>query len=114
MNIAIDYDDTYTLNPRMWDEFIQRAYEYDCEVYLVTWRDGENRSMRDEVEKDLRYVLREGFIHFTNLKAKRKYMEDQGIYIDVWIDDNPYAILHDGDITYMQQRKIEKEKNVSN
>ena len=43
-------------------------------------------------------------------------MEYKGIYIDVWncnqrllIDDNPYAILHDGDVCYMQNRKIEKE-----
>lgn len=108
MNIAIDYDDTYTLNPRMWDEFIERAYEYDCEVYLVTWRDGNNAAMRQEVLSNVQSVLSQR-MHFTNLKAKRKYMEDKGIYIDVWVDDNPYAILHDGNETYMQQRKIEKD-----
>lgn len=111
MNIAIDYDDTYTLDQPFWDIFVRHARNNGHNVYCVTWRDGGNFDMRQEVCKD--FPLERRYIHFTNLKAKRKYMEDKGIYIDVWIDDNPYAILHDGDVCYMQNRKIEKEKNVS-
>jgi hypothetical protein len=95
MNIAIDYDDTYTLAPCMWDDVIAEMRDKGHEVYLVTWRDGNNDEMRNEVLSDVQSIKYEN-IHFTNLKAKRKYMEDLGIYIDVWIDDNPYAILHDG------------------
>lgn len=110
MNIAIDYDDTYTLDPRMWEELIEIMVYKRHNVYLVTWRDGNNESMASEVITALGCDFPQENIHFTNLKAKRKYMEDKGIYIDVWVDDNPYAILHDGDVCYMQNRKIEKEK----
>lgn len=113
MNIAIDYDETYTLAPMMWRSVIDKFMGYNHDVHLVTWRDGNNNGMRNEVVEDVSSIFVEKNIHFTNLKAKRKYMEDKGIYIDVWIDDNPYAILHDGDVCYMQNRKIEKEKNAS-
>lgn len=113
MNIAIDYDDTYTKDWMLWDVLIEKAFVRGHNVHLVTWRDGNNEGMVCEVITSLGRDFPRENIHFTNLKAKRKYMEDKGIYIDVWIDDNPYAILHDGDVCYMQNRKIEKEKNAS-
>ena len=38
MNIAIDYDDTYTLDPNTWDVIITTLEKAGHEVYCVTKR----------------------------------------------------------------------------
>ena len=38
MNIALDFDGTYTEAPWLWNKFIDDAYLLGHEVYLVTGR----------------------------------------------------------------------------
>lgn len=84
MIIALDYDDTYTLNPAFWREFIQNAKKHGITVYCVTWRhDG------DPVDRTLSELVQ---VFYTDIKAKRQFMEKQNIYVDVWIDDNPFSV----------------------
>lgn len=90
MNIGLDYDDTYTRDPIAWDSFIQLMKQRGHYVYIVTWRDA------DEAREVFEEMLGSDIdgIYATDRKAKAKFMFDRGICIDVWIDDNPFAILN--------------------
>lgn len=90
MKIALDYDDTYTKDPDFWDQVIFLAKECHHKVYVVTNRLGEEED--DEV---LNIPIDVNRIFFTEGSAKRKFMEDEGIEIDVWIDDEPRYIEED-------------------
>lgn len=92
MNIAIDYDNTYTRQPAMWDEFIRvfRAYSVDNNIYCVSSR---SQSQSKEVVDAL--FQKVNAIFFTDRVAKEKYMFDKRISIDVWIDDCPFFITND-------------------
>jgi hypothetical protein len=88
MNISLDYDDTYTRAPFLWDMFIQTAKSQGHKVYCVTMR-------RPNEGADVIAALGHQVeaIHFTSRHGKRNYMFKQGIRIDVWIDDEPGWIL---------------------
>ena len=89
MNISLDYDDTISRDPVAWEEFCKYFRSRGHAVFIVTWR-----SLEEGKE-----ILREGWgkkvdgIYCTNRKAKEKFMYDQGIRIDIFIDDNPSSIL---------------------
>jgi len=92
MNIGLDYDDTYTRDPALWDEVIKTFREAGHKVYIVTWRfPGEMAKVYAQFEGKPHPV--HGF-YATGRKAKEKFMFANGICIDIWIDDNPRAILH--------------------
>lgn len=89
MNIGLDYDDTYTRHPAMWDNVIKVMRQSGHRVYVVTWRfpnelDSVHRALAGKVDG----------IFPTSRKAKEKFMYGQKMRIDVWIDDNPSSILH--------------------
>lgn len=88
MNIAIDYDGTYTDAPRLWQILIDGAEILGHVVYVVTCRH-DTPENREEVRvvnvKPHRHI-------FTGLAAKRWFCEQKGIHIDVWIDDRPETI----------------------
>lgn len=89
MQIGLDYDDTYTRDPATWNAVISLLRQAGHKVYVVTWR------FPDEctpVHMNLSGYV-DG-IYPTSRKAKEKFMFAQGICIDVWIDDNPRAVLH--------------------
>ncbi len=84
MNIGLDYDDTYTRDPRTWDKVLDVLRKANHKIYVVTWR-----SSNESLEV---YEALDGKVHgifFTDRKAKEKFMYAQGIRIDVMIDDNP-------------------------
>lgn len=89
MNIALDYDDTYTKDPELWCHFIVSAAAKGYAVHLVTCR-RDTPENREDV-----YVsgIADHRHHFTGLAAKKWFMEQRGIKIDVWIDDNPESIV---------------------
>lgn len=81
--IALDYDQTYTADPILWDLFIENANEGDHEVMIVTYRDKDM-----PIDHKLHIP-----VFYTGFVAKRVYMKEQGIDIDIWIDDWPESIL---------------------
>jgi hypothetical protein len=86
MNIAIDYDGTFTADPEFWIAIIALAEKRGHKVYCVTKREPEMGVPGIPVP-----------VIFSSRKAKRPATELQGIHIDVWIDDDIYGILfHDG------------------
>lgn len=93
MNIGLDFDDTFTLDPAGWTEFCRLMEKRGHKVYIVTWRD-QGEAVRVHAEMQYWQVPIEG-IYATNRKAKRPFMYAQGIHINVWIDDTPHAVIRD-------------------
>jgi hypothetical protein len=87
MNIALDFDDTYTRDPMMWNWFIDRAKERGHDVRIVTFR---KRSMTDPA---LDYLAQKIPVIFTEYIQKREYTDSMQWYVDVWIDDSPEFIV---------------------
>lgn len=90
MNIGLDFDDTYTADPVLWDAFISNAQARGHTVYCTTYRfEDEGEEVKDSIGK----FLKPNELVFTGRKAKREFCERLEIYIDVWIDDCPEYIL---------------------
>ena len=90
MLIALDFDDTYTLDPDLWNTFILNALEQDHEVIIVTMRyEHEGKMIRQAIGHFKLHII------FTGRKAKKPFLEKLMIYPDVWIDDCPEYILID-------------------
>lgn len=88
MKIALDYDDTFTLEPALWLNFILAFQLHGHEVRIVTMRSPEHDRTPDIVALE-----RHAPVIYTNGGAKRAHCEQVGWVPDVWIDDNPAAIL---------------------
>lgn len=86
MNVMVDYDGTYTSNPKMWRTIIH-ILNMENTVYLVTSRDP------DDIVEDVAWFENNNIpIIYCDYKAKRQVCEAQGVKIDIWIDDNPKFI----------------------
>lgn len=84
MLIALDYDQTYTTDPALWDEFINRCISRGHEVICITLR------YPKEAIADLPIP-----IHYTSRKAKSDFCKVNSIKVDIWIDDKPAYIFED-------------------
>lgn len=90
MKIAIDFDDTYTKDPVMWNEIIHMMISRDHEVWCISARP---EIHMDRVRETIGSIIGRDRCIGTNLKGKRKYVwEMHGLRPDVWIDDTPEAI----------------------
>ena len=93
MIVALDYDDTYTRDVLAWNKVVAVLLAAGHRVICVTWR-----SNTDENRKLVRIPgIRWNEHFFTSHRAKKPFMEAAGIEVDVWIDDNPEAVLRDMD-----------------
>lgn len=90
MSISLDFDDTYTEDPELWNRFIANARNKNHTVLIITMRYPEEGT---EVEASLNG--RVDAIHYTGRKGKMQYCNDRNIKVDVWIDDSPYFIVDD-------------------
>jgi hypothetical protein len=98
MNISLDFDDTYTRDPAMWDSFIKLAQASGHTVYCVTARCHEYQPERDEVLDSIGKLVGPEHCIFTCGRAKRAETYKQNISIDVWIDDMPEAVVENSKI----------------
>jgi hypothetical protein len=78
MRIAIDYDGTYTADPKLWNVFIAHAEQAGHEVTCVTMR-----YPHETIEMPCKVV-------YTSRRAKAKAFD-----ADIWIDDKPHWLLQD-------------------
>ena len=88
MKIALDFDDTYTRDPVMWDDFIALSKARGHDIRIVTFR---KTTMTDPALDRLSEQIP---VIFTNFIQKRKCCDDLGWFVDVWIDDSPEFIVH--------------------
>ena len=90
MIIAMDYDDTWTVDPSGWYRALKILKDRGHKIYGVTMRYPHEasgmQSLYDEICDEL---------IFTSRKAKRLFLFKKGIDIDVWIDDSPDWISND-------------------
>lgn len=93
MNISIDFDDTYTRDPQLWNEFIRTAKAAGHIVYCVTAR-GEQYEEEEylKVRPTIGQHVGQDNCIFTDGMQKRQFCLDKNIRIHVWIDDMPEAI----------------------
>ena len=87
MIVAIDYDQTYTIDPAAWDHVVEVLREAGHVVYCVTCR-------RDTPENRSEVKAGDMAVWFTGLASKKWYMEKRGINVDVWIDDDPACVIN--------------------
>ena len=93
LNIALDFDGTYTASPLLWNKFIDHAYLLGHEVYLVTCRPPDES---DEVYEALGEHLPARNFFFTAGVNKQDYvLNAEGLKIDIWIDNEPEFITED-------------------
>ena len=86
MNIALDFDDTYTRDPEFWDEFIQSALTKGHDIRIVTFR--KSRMTDPMLDKIGIPVI------YTEFTQKRVFTNKLGWIVDVWIDDSPEFIVN--------------------
>lgn len=79
MLIALDYDKTYTVDPALWDGFIESAQQRGHAVKIVTMRRPDEPIMGAPVE-----------VVYTSRKAKSAVVS-----ADVWVDDSPHYVYQD-------------------
>lgn len=99
MKIALDFDDTFTKDPTFWLDFIDKAELRNHEVIIVTFRD-------PSLPIHLKVPIP---VFYTSYTAKRQYMENKGIDIDVWIDDSPETILRGSEWTPEERERWRNE-----
>lgn len=95
MKIALDYDETYTADPILWDGFVQAAIRRGHEVCFVTFRSSDFPPvMNEDIEMD---ALSLGIkIIYTGGKQKSTMFD-----ADIWIDDSPVLIPKKEDLLDM-------------
>lgn len=88
LNIALDYDDTYTADKTMWNQFLRMCWGRKYKVYIVTGRG------KEDTNEDLENILTKvEDVIFTDGAAKKPFCKAMGIDINIWIDDKPERIL---------------------
>jgi hypothetical protein len=87
VNIALDFDDTYTRDPAMWDAFIDMAKERGHDIRIVTFR------LSHMTDPALDWLGSKIPVIFTEYTQKRKFTEDIDWWVDIWIDDSPEFIV---------------------
>jgi len=89
--IALDFDETYNLDPVLFGTIASVFQEHGHQVILATYR-------HPTIDYDplfLRLEKQGVQVYCTDGKAKKKFLEDLGISVAIWIDDNPKSILED-------------------
>lgn len=85
MTISLDFDNTWTKDPDLWNGFIQSAESLGHKVICITNREVWSGDM-------VRHSLPSIPILFAGRQFKRSYAEEQGIKVDIWIDDMPGTV----------------------
>lgn len=91
MIISIDFDDTYTNDPKLWDRFAADAIARGHTVYCVSARAEQHM---DEPRRSIGLIISENNCIGTNYRPKRAFMREvHKVHVNVWIDDLPEMIV---------------------
>jgi hypothetical protein len=85
MKIGLDYDETFTEDPVLWQHFVADAKARGHLIKFVTYRD--NRYDNEDILTDAEYLDID--IVFAGGVQKEHLCPE----IDVWIDDSPETIV---------------------
>jgi hypothetical protein len=93
MNIALDFDQTYTEDPPLWDRFIFNSKARGHKVYLVTSRPEKLPNYPDlNADIDEFLLIHDIEVIYCSGGQKSYEVSSRGIFINVWIDDCPEGI----------------------
>lgn len=84
MNIALDWDGTYTRDPDSWQGFIRAFRQAGHKVWIVTAR--HERTPVNPVPEGIEDVI------YCDFEAKKTVTDNLDLDIHVWIDDEPIWI----------------------
>lgn len=87
MKIALDYDETYTVDPDFWQKFIVLAKAHGHEVIGITKRGPSNQGT---------ITVPNIVFHHSDRQAKFQFAKDKGLNINIWIDDAPQNLFING------------------
>lgn len=90
MNIALDFDKTFTVDPRAWVDFIQLMNKWGHTVFIVTARDRFNDGINWAT---VGLGGPPAPVIWCDGVPKQVIAAENGITFDVWIDDNPATII---------------------
>lgn len=93
MIIALDYDDTFTADRVAWTKAMAIMLEYGHEVLIVSSR-RDTPENRRQIMIDVTWIAGNDDIHLVYDEPKHDAMIRKGIKVDIWIDDNPKAIIY--------------------
>lgn len=102
MKIALDYDNTYTADPELWDMFIIMATARGHEVHIVTMRHPEDDTISDVTIP----------IIYCDGAPKRRVAQDAGHFFDIWIDDTPEGIVNGSTYTFVELERWRENERV--
>jgi hydroxymethylpyrimidine pyrophosphatase-like HAD family hydrolase len=88
MLIAIDFDDTLTMDAALWRAFVDACKSLGHQVVCVTAR----RDTDDNNETIDSWMHSHGLdlrVYYSALGSKVEYMKNRGLKVDIWIDDDP-------------------------
>jgi FMN phosphatase YigB (HAD superfamily) len=90
--IAFDFDETISDHPTLFLSVMETFRDFNWNVVVVTYR------QPDCFPEDLDFLKERGYkVYFTGQKAKEKFMSEQGITVDIWVDDAPRTIVQSFD-----------------
>lgn len=96
MKIALDYDNTYTADRHLWNNFIQTCRIVGHDVFIVTARYAD-RDKNDE----LRALEKKVPVIYCQGVAKRWWCLHFGPgKVDIWIDDKPDNIIENSTYSF--------------
>jgi len=93
MTFALDFNGTYTKDPKFWNVFIELARLRKDEVYCVTHSTDADENK--ELLASIGQVIGENKCIFADGHSKMEAVAALGINIDIWIDNNPIHIFQD-------------------
>lgn len=79
--ISVDYDDTYTEDPEMFEQIMELMKKRGHIPVIVTARNKEKHPISSRFE-----------VFYTNGENKAQFMRNVGLEVDIWIDDWPELI----------------------
>jgi len=93
MIIALDFDDTYTVDPMLWTAFITKCNTRGHTVTFVTFRpdNGDNSDIEYEAE-----CLNIDIVYTAGMQKQHCYTAD------VWIDDSPETVVRYSNLEAMR------------
>lgn len=98
-SLGLDWDGTASCDPGLFLKIINLLREAGNKVYIVTMRYESElngvEGMFGPIPHELRSVVDGVFA--TGRRAKKEFMQEMGIEIHVWMDDNPRAIQESAD-----------------
>lgn len=94
MKISLDYDNTITLDPEFWSNFIKLTREFNHEIVIVTYRFDSTKNIINKIENQ----RLEKFASDNNVEIIYSNSQQKSTMFtpeespDVWVDDDPKFI----------------------